>query len=74
MYEVDFLIANGSKISPIEVKSSGYKTHKSLDEFLDKYSAKSKDPLVVFTKDYHKEGAITFLPVYMLPFYLAPFP
>lgn len=70
LYEVDFLITNGSKISPIEVKSSGYKTHKSLDEFLCKCSAKVKDSFVVFTKDYHKEGVITFLPVYMLPFYL----
>lgn len=70
LYEVDFLISNGNKISPIEVKSSGYKTHKSLDEFMRKYSAKAKDPLIVFTKDYHKEGVITFLPIYMLPFYL----
>ena len=70
LYEVDFLISNGSKVSPIEVKSSGYKTHKSLDEFVRKYSAKSKDPIVVYTKDFHKEGIVTFLPVYMLPFYL----
>lgn len=70
LYEVDFLITTGSKISPIEVKSSGYKTHKSLDEFLRKYSAKTKDPIVVFTKDYYKEGIITFLPIYLLPFYL----
>lgn len=70
LYEIDFLITRGSKISPIEVKSSGYKTHKSLDDFLCKYSAKVKDPLVVFTKDYHKEGDIMFLPIYLLPFYL----
>lgn len=70
LYEVDFLISNGSKVSPIEVKSSGYKTHKSLDEFVRKYSANSKDPIVVYTKDFHKEGIVTFLPVYMLPFYL----
>lgn len=70
LYEVDFLISKGSKISPIEVKSSGYKTHKSLDLFLQKYSSNTKDPIVVFTKDYHKEGEIKFLPIYMLPFYL----
>ena len=28
-YEIDFLITDKHKISPIEVKSSGYKTHKS---------------------------------------------
>lgn len=70
IYEVDFLISQGSKISPIEVKSSGYKTHKSLDLFLDKYSAKVKDPIIVFTKDYFKEGGVTYLPIYMLTFYL----
>ncbi len=39
-YEIDFLISDKHKISPIEVKSSGYKTHKSLDEFCKKYSEK----------------------------------
>ena len=70
VYEVDFLISKGSKITPIEVKSSSYKAHKSLDEFLHKYSAKTTSPIIVFTKDYHKDGIITFLPIYMLPFYL----
>ena len=32
-YEVDFLITQKNKICPIEVKSSGYKAHISLDEF-----------------------------------------
>ena len=32
-YEVDFLIADGDKVSPVEVKSSGYKAHTSLDAF-----------------------------------------
>ena len=35
-YEIDFLLASRNKICPIEVKSSGYKTHKSLDEFCKK--------------------------------------
>lgn len=70
LYEIDFLISRGSKISPIEVKSSGYKTHRSLDLFLDKYSSKSIEPMIVFTKDYYKEGIITYLPIYLLPFYL----
>ena len=30
-YEIDFVIPDKHKISPIEVKSSGYKTHRSLD-------------------------------------------
>ncbi|MBP5648822.1 MAG: ATP-binding protein, partial [Clostridia bacterium] len=39
-FEVDFLIAKKNKICPIEVKSSGYKTHASLDAFQEKYSSK----------------------------------
>ena len=32
-YEVDFLLSRGNKIVPVEVKSSGYRTHRSLDVF-----------------------------------------
>lgn len=32
-YEIDFLLSRGNKLCPIEVKSSGYKTHASLDAF-----------------------------------------
>ena len=31
------VLARKNKIIPIEVKSSGYKTHKSLDVFTEKY-------------------------------------
>ena len=37
-YEIDFILAKKNKIVPLEVKSSGYKTHKSLDVFTEKYS------------------------------------
>lgn len=70
LMEVDFLISAGNKIIPMEVKSSGYKTHKSLDTFCEKYSWKIKHPLVVYTKPYQKEGSLTYLPIYLLPFYL----
>lgn len=33
-YEIDFILAKKNKIVPLEVKSSGYKTHKSLDVFI----------------------------------------
>ena len=36
-YERDFLLSRGTKIDPIEVKSSGYKTHASLDDFCSKF-------------------------------------
>ena len=33
-YEIDFLLSRGAKLHTIEVKSSGYRTHRSLDVFL----------------------------------------
>ena len=63
-YEIDFLLSRGDKIVPIEVKSSGYKTHKSLDAFCDKYPSRIGERYVLYTKDYHKEGAIIYLPIY----------
>ncbi|MBR3346076.1 MAG: DUF4143 domain-containing protein, partial [Solobacterium sp.] len=38
-YEVDFLLARRNKVCPVEVKSSGYKTHASLDAFYKKFSS-----------------------------------
>lgn len=39
-YEIDFLISKKNKLCPIEVKSSGYNVHKSLDAFSEKYSGR----------------------------------
>lgn len=63
-YEIDFLLSRGDKIVPIEVKSSGYKTHKSLDTFCDKYSSRIGQKYVLYTKDYHKDASIIYLPIY----------
>ena len=65
--EVDFLISRGSKVCPIEVKSSGYKTHASLDAFCNKYSDRIGERYLIYTKDYAKDGATTLLPVFMTP-------
>lgn len=64
-YEIDFLISRKSKICPIEVKSSGYKSHKSLDMFAAKYSSRIAERYLLYTKDIRKEGDIICLPVYM---------
>ncbi len=66
-YEIDFLISEGSKIIPIEVKSSGYTTHKSLDEFRQKFSSRIKRPLILYPKDLKNDGELLYLPVYMAP-------
>ncbi|MBP5345430.1 MAG: ATP-binding protein [Bacteroidales bacterium] len=67
-YEVDFLVVDGHKISPIEVKSSGYKTHASLDEFCRKYSDRIQNKYLVYTKDLQHIGDVNYLPVYMTMF------
>src|SRR5574344_2455742 len=66
-YEIDFLVSRGSKICPIEVKSSGYKSHASLDAFCNKYSDRIGERYLIYTKDYAKDGATTLLPVFMTP-------
>lgn len=66
-YEIDFLISKGKKINPIEVKSSGYKTHKSLDVFCERYSSNIGSPIMLYTKDIQKEASLLYLPVYMTP-------
>lgn len=63
-YEVDFLLSRGNKIIPIEVKSSGYKTHKSLDAFCNKYSSRISNRILLYTKDYQKDGTTICLPIY----------
>ena len=67
-YEVDFLIADGDKVSPIEVKSSGYKAHASLDAFCKKFSARIKNKYLIYTKDMRKEEDAQYLPAYMTMF------
>ena len=67
-YETDFIITEKHKISPIEVKSSGYKSHKSLDEFCSKFSDRIMNKYVIYTKDYKRENGVDYIPVYMTMF------
>ena len=67
-YEIDFLIARKNKVCPLEIKSSGYKTHKSLDVFTEKFSDRILQTYLIYTKDLDKSRDIFCLPVYMVPF------
>ena len=67
-YEIDFLLSRQNKICPIEVKSSGYKTHASLDAFCAKYSSRILTPYLVYSKDMLKEKNVQYLPFYMTAF------
>lgn len=65
-YEIDFLLSKNSKLIPIEVKSSAYKTHASLDAFCEKFSSRlANDRYLIYTKDYAKEGNVTYLPAFL---------
>lgn len=67
-YEVDFILARKNKVCPLEVKSSGYKTHASLDAFSKKFSDRILDKYLVYTKDFAKDEDIFFLPIYLVQF------
>lgn len=64
-YEVDFLLARENKICPIEIKSSGYKTHASLDAFSTKYSSRILHKYLIYTKDLGKDKDVCSIPFYM---------
>ena len=67
-YEIDFLLSRGSKVYPIEVKSSGYKTHASLDAFMKKYPDRTAQGYLLYTKDMRKDSQILLTPVFMTMF------
>ena len=67
-YEVDFLISEGTKISAIEVKSSGLGKFESIQEFAKKYSKHINNCYIFSQKDYQQEKNIQFMPIYLAPF------
>lgn len=64
-YEIDFLITDDTKLQPIEVKSSGYLAHKSLDKFIESYHSRIVRSYVLYPKDLKSTGNVLYLPVYM---------
>lgn len=64
-YEIDFLLSRGTKICPVEVKSSNYKTHASMNEFCKKYPSRIGNRYLLYTKELRKDGEIVLVPVYM---------
>lgn len=67
-YEIDFILARKNKVCPIQVKSSGYKTHASLDAFSRKFSDRILDKYLIYTKDFAKDEDIFCLPIYLVQF------
>ena len=63
--EIDFLFRRGIKTCPIEVKSSGYRVHASLDWLIERRRVALGAKYVVCTGDFETSGGITYLPFYM---------
>lgn len=66
--EIDFLISKNKKICPVEVKSSRYNTHASLDKFRAKFKGRIGQAYILYTKDLKMEDDILYLPLYMAMF------
>ena len=67
-YEIDFIISKGNKICPIEVKSSNYRKHESIDKFYEKYSNRIANRYIIHTKTIGKDKDIICLPIYLASF------
>ncbi|MBS9783646.1 MAG: ATP-binding protein [Pasteurella sp.] len=68
MMEIDFLLSHNKKISAVEVKSSGYRKHSSLDKFNTKFKQKLEQSIILYQKDIMIKENILHLPLYMAMF------
>lgn len=64
-YEIDFLLSKKNKICPIEVKSSNYRIHASIDKFYEKFSSRILKRYIIHTKDISKDKDIQCIPIYL---------
>ncbi len=67
-YEIDFIISKDNKICPIEVKSSNYRKHESIDKFYEKFSSRIATRYIIHTKTTSKDKDIICLPIYLCSF------
>ena len=63
--EIDFLIKQGRRICPIEVKSSAYRHHSSLDKFIKKFDKRLGKKYLLYPKDIMVKDEVVHLPLYM---------
>ena len=54
-YEIDFVITRNNKLVP-------------LDRFCQKFSSRTSEKIIIYTKDLKEEDGTLFLPVYMTMF------
>lgn len=63
--EIDFLIRRDKKICPVEVKSSTFKRHTSLDKFMKKFSRRIGESFILYQGDVMRREGVIHLPLYM---------
>ena len=61
-YEVDFILVNNDKISPIEVKKTN-RTERQIKMFMGKYGDRVENPLLI-TYDEEEYGNIMVIPLW----------
>lgn len=67
-FEIDFMISRGTKVSAIEVKSSGAGKHESITEFMKTCSLNIKDSYILSQKDIEKRRYTVFAGIFNLSF------
>ena len=63
--EIDFLVARGIKVCPVEVKSGRYRTHASLDRLVSKFGRSLGRRYVVCGGEFERKDDLVYLPAYM---------
>ena len=64
--KIDFLIRLGKKIVPIEVKSSGSSSFKSLVRFKEKFGERIGEAIVLHHGEIKRQDDVWYLPYYMV--------
>lgn len=67
-YEIDFLIKQNGKTTPIEVKSGKANYHPSLDLFIKKYKDRINKPIILTKGDLQETENYLYLPLAMAMF------
>ncbi|MFT0898550.1 ATP-binding protein [Candidatus Methanoprimaticola sp. MG2] len=63
--EIDFLIRRGGKVCPVEVKSSSFARHVSLDKYRARFGERVGQPYILYQNDLMVRDGIVHLPLYM---------
>lgn len=62
---IDFLIRREGKVCPVEVKSSSFAKHASLDKYLRRFGERAGQPYILYQNDLMVRDGIIHLPLYM---------